>query len=186
VYVNKRSIRSFSQELWRENIGVVSQKTHLFNATIRDNLLIARPGLVESEIVEVAKMLHLHDFIQTLPNGYDTWIGERGMRLSGGERQKISIARALLKDAPLLILDEATAHLDPISEQQTLSSLLSITKAKTLLMITHRIADLDKMDEILVLDQGRIVERGRHDDLLQSGGLYRKMWDIQNQLLRED
>lgn len=108
------------------------------------------------------------------------------MRLSGGERQKISIARALLKDASLLILDEATAHLDPISEQQTLSSLLSITKAKTLLMITHRIADLDKMDEILVLDQGRIVERGRHDDLLQSGGLYRKMWDIQNQLLRED
>jgi len=108
------------------------------------------------------------------------------MRLSGGERQKVAIARAILKDAPLLILDEANAHLDPISERQTLSYLLSITKAKTLLMITHRIADLDKMDEILVLDQGRIVERGRHDDLVQSGGLYRKMWDIQNQLLRED
>lgn len=128
----------------------------------------------------------MHDFIQSLPNGYDTWIGERGTRLSGGERRKVEIARAVLKDAPLLILDEAFANLDPISERQIFYSLLSLMKERSVLVITHRIVGLDKMDEILVLDQGRVVERGCHNDLLQGWGLYRQMWDIQNQLIYEN
>ncbi len=185
ILINGENIRSFSQEALRKNIGVVSQRTYLFNATVLDNLRIARPQATESEIVTAAKNAQIHDFIYSLPQGYDTWVGDRGMRLSGGERQRVAIARALLKDAPLLILDEATAHLDALSERHILGSIFSLMEDRTILMITHRLVGLDTMDEILVLRGGRIVERGCHTDLLQSGGLYRRMWDFQNQMLLE-
>ena len=186
ILINGENIRSFSQEALRKNIGVVSQRTYLFNATVLDNLRIARPQATESEIVTAAKNAQIHDFIYSLPQGYDTWVGDRGMRLSGGERQRVAIARALLKDAPLLILDEATAHLDALSERHILGSIFSLMENRTTLMITHRLVGLDTMDEILVLRGGRIVERGCHTDLLQSGGLYRRMWDFQNQMLLEE
>jgi ATP-binding cassette subfamily C protein CydC len=120
-----------------------------------------------------------------LPKGYDTLIGEQGMRLSGGERQRLAIARALLKDAPILIFDEATANLDPINEKQVLDTLFESMKGKTALLITHRLIGLENVDEILVMDHGRILERGTHNELLNAGGLYRRLWDLQNQILEE-
>jgi ABC-type multidrug transport system fused ATPase/permease subunit len=164
---------------------VVSQNTYLFSATVRDNLRIARPQASQAEIVQAARRAQIHDFIETLPQGYDTWVGEQGLRLSGGERQRLAIARALLQDAPLLVLDEATANLDALTEREILRSIFDLVEGRSLLVITHRLVGLEAMDEILVMDQGRVVERGRQADLLQAGGLYRRMWDLQNQVLQE-
>jgi ATP-binding cassette subfamily C protein CydC len=118
-----------------------------------------------------------------LPQDYDTFIGEQGLRLSGGERQRLAIARVLLKDAPILLFDEPTANLDPLTEKQVLDTLFETIKGKTCLLITHRLVGLENMDQILVMNQGRIVERGTHRDLLTKAGLYRRLWDLQNQIL---
>ncbi len=174
-------LRGYHQEDVHRLISVVEQHTHLFNATIRENLLIARPEASQAEIEEAARQASIHDVIEALPQGYDTWIGEQGLKLSGGERQRLAIARALLKDAPIMILDEPTANLDTCTEHEVLRAIHHLMEGRTTLMITHRLVGLERADEILVMQSGRIRERGTQHELLQCEGLYWKLWQIQNQ-----
>ncbi|HEX9616675.1 MAG TPA: thiol reductant ABC exporter subunit CydD [Anaerolineales bacterium] len=178
ILLGGRDLRAYRQEDVRKQIAVVSQTTHLFNATVRENLLLARPGASEAELIQAARRAQIHDFIQQLPQGYNTWIGEQGLRLSGGERQRLAIARALLKNAPIILLDEPTANLDPLTEQAVIQSISEVMEGRTVLMITHRFAGLEAMDEILVLLKGKIVARGPHAELLDQEGYYRRMWEL--------
>lgn len=175
------SLREYDRATLSRLIGVVSQQTDLFTGTFRDNLRLARPGADDAALHRAARQAQLHEFIQGLPEGYDTWIGEQGLRLSGGERQRLAIARALLQDAPLLILDEPTAHLDTVTERQVLAAIETLMAGRTTLRITHRLVGLEAMDEILVLRAGQVVERGRHAVLLRQGGLYARLWAAQQQ-----
>jgi ATP-binding cassette subfamily C protein CydC len=176
-------LRAYQQSDVHHMISVVEQHTHLFNATIRENLLLARPGASMAEIEIAVRQACLHDFIQSLPLKYETLIGEQGFKLSGGERQRLAIARALLKDAPILLLDEATAHLDALTEQSIISTLRSIMQQRTVLLITHRLIGLEMADEILVLQDGVMKERGTHRELLEAEGLYWRLYQLQNQIL---
>jgi len=178
-----RELRDYTPEAVRAYFGVVSQNTYLFNSTIRDNLRIARPDASEEDLILAAQRAQIHDFIMTLPQGYDSWIGEQGLRLSGGERQRIALARAILKDAPVLILDEATANLDTITEREVLRAMQAAMAGRSTLVITHRLVEMEKMDEILVLQGGQLVERGTHADLMQLDGGYRRMWTLQREAL---
>jgi ATP-binding cassette subfamily C protein CydC len=155
-----RDLRSYTPEEVRRLIGVVAQQTHLFNTTVRENLLMARPEATVEEMVQAARQAQIHDFIETLPQGYDTWLGEQGLRLSGGERQRLAIARAILKNAPLLILDEATANLDALVEREVRQSLYTLMEGRTTLIITHRPPDLKLADEVIILNAGRVVKQG--------------------------
>jgi ABC-type multidrug transport system fused ATPase/permease subunit len=134
-------------------------------------------------MIQAAQAAQIHRFIQSLPEGYDTWIGEQGLRLSGGERQRLAIARAVLKDAPILVLDEPTANLDALTERAVMESLRSLIAGRTTLVVTHRLVGLEAADAILVLQSGRVVQRGRHSELLQEVGPYRRMWELQAQML---
>ncbi len=163
----------------RSLIGVVAQRTHLFNATVRDNLLLGQPGASQVEIEAATRAAQIHDAITALPQGYATWIGEQGWQLSGGERQRLAIARALLKDAPILILDEPAANLDPITERAVWASLGPLMAGRTTLLITHRLAGPALSGEIAVLDAGRLVAHGRHADLLAGSDHYRRLWTSQ-------
>ncbi|MGE4272259.1 MAG: thiol reductant ABC exporter subunit CydC [Desulfitobacterium sp.] len=165
-----------SQEV-RARIGVVTQKPHLFHATIKENLLLAKPEATDEEIHEAARQAKIHEFILSLPQGYNCLIGEEGMKLSGGQQQRLSIARVLLKDVSILIFDEATKGLDPITEQELMQELFALLEGRTLIMITHNLELTKDMDDILVLDKGRAVERGKHHDLMLREGQYRHLWD---------
>lgn len=179
IYYGGRDFRGFSPIDVRNATGVIDQHFHLFNATIRENLLIANPQATGVELVEALQQAQLYDFIQSLPQTLDTYVGERGLKLSGGQRRRLAIARALLKNAPILILDEATAGLDSITENEVMVSLQHIMQGKTTLLITHRLIGLEYMDEILVMDKGQIVERGTYRELVGKAGYFRRLWELQ-------
>jgi thiol reductant ABC exporter CydC subunit len=180
IWIGERELRELAQEDVHRLVAVVAQEPHLFNATVRENLLLARPGASEADLMQAARRARIHDDIEALPQGYDTWIGEQGLRLSAGQRQRLAVARAILKDAPLLLLDEPTANLDAVAEREVLASLRDLAAGRTTLLVTHRLAGLEAAHEILVLDGGRIVQRGSHASLLQAEGPYRRMWRLQN------
>jgi len=185
ITLSGEPLKEWNQDQVRARIGLVSQNTYFFNASVRENLRFARRKVTQEEIESAAKAAQIHDFILSLPKGFDTLIGEQGLRLSGGERQRLAIARLLIKDAPILILDEATANLDPLTEKQVLETLFDVMKQKTTLLITHRLVGLENVDEIVVLDHGCIIQRGTHGRLIQESGLYRRLWDLQNRILDE-
>lgn len=179
IQLGGHPLRDYAREDLYKLISVIEQDTHLFNTTIRENLLLARAEATNEEMEEAARQAQIHDFIQTLPNGYDTQVGEQGLRLSGGERQRIAIARAFLKNSPFLFLDEPTINLDAIAERRVLHALRKLATTRTTIMVTHRLIELDMADEILVLEKGHIIERGTHSELLQAEGLYWHMWKRQ-------
>ncbi|NTU56837.1 MAG: ATP-binding cassette domain-containing protein, partial [Anaerolineales bacterium] len=185
IRLGGESLQSLNQDEVRKRCALVSQNSYFFNTSIRENLRLARPKVTQEEMESATKSAQIHEFITGLPKGYDTFIGEQGLRLSGGERQRLAIARALLKDAPILILDEPTANLDPVTEKQVLDTLFEVMRGRTSLLITHRLVGLENVNEILVMDHGRVLARGRHAELLASGGLYRRLWELQNRILIE-
>ena len=176
IRIDGQDLRDVSQQSVRRAIGVVPQDTVLFNDTIRYNIAYGRPEASESEIVEAARLAQIHDFVARLPDGYETRVGERGLKLSGGEKQRVAIARVILKAPEILIFDEATSALDSATEQEIQTSLRQVSTDHTTVVIAHRLSTVVDADEILVLDHGRIVERGRHGELLRRNGAYAAMW----------
>lgn len=179
VSIDGQDIRDVSQESLRRAIGIVPQDTVLFNDTIRYNIRYGRPGATDEEVEAAARLARIHDFIVSLPDGYDSMVGERGLKLSGGEKQRVAIARTILKNPPILLLDEATSALDTQTEKEIQASLKEISRDRTAIVIAHRLSTVVDADEILVLDKGRIVERGTHEALLDLGGQYAGMWQRQ-------
>lgn len=172
ILLDGYNISEIPPERLRESFSVASQKSHLFHATIRENLLLAKTDATEEDLHESTKLAQIHEDILNLPQGYGTLIGESGMLLSGGQQQRLVIARMLLKDAPIVIFDEATSGLDPLLEKELITRCLERLKDKTVLIIAHHLETLKDLDEILVLAHGRLAERGTHEDLLQQKGVY--------------
>ena len=172
-------VRKLDLEFLRKNIGIVSQETYLFNGTIRDNLLYAKQDATEEELIEACKKANIYDFVENQEKGLDTMVGNRGLKLSGGEKQRISIARILLKDPALFIFDEATSALDSISEKKIQEAIDPIIHSKTSILIAHRLSTILAADEILVIKDGEIAERGKHSDLLDDGGIYQELYETQ-------
>lgn len=185
ILIDGQDVSQVTQDSLRRQIGMVTQETAMFNRSARENILYGRPDASEAEMIEAAKKAEAHDFILSLEDaygrkGYDAHLGERGVKLSGGQRQRIALARAILKDAPILVLDEATSALDSEVEASIQTALHRVMQGKTVLAIAHRLSTLSEMDRIVVLDQGRIVETGTHEALLDLGGLYARFWQRQS------
>ncbi len=185
IRIDGQDLRHVSQDSLRATIGVVPQDTVLFNDSIYYNIAYGRPDATHEEVIEAARAAHILDFIESLPQGWDSVVGERGLKLSGGEKQRVAIARTLLKNPVILILDEATSALDTKTEKAIQAELLEIARSRTSLIIAHRLSTVVEADEILVMDAGRIVERGRHPDLLAIEGVYAHMWALQQQAEEE-
>jgi ATP-binding cassette subfamily C protein CydC len=181
ILLGGHDLRDYSASELRSWMAVLSQNTQIFNGTIRENLLLARPEANQEQLIDATRRAQIHDFIMDLPETYETWVGEGGALLSGGERQRLAIARVLLKDAPILILDEPSANLDSLTEQAFYESLREIIAQRTTLLISHRLVAMDMVDEILVLHRGKLIEQGNHISLLKEDGFYKRMWDLQMQ-----
>ena len=173
VTLGGRNVRDYSFDSLMENFSFVFQRVYLFEDTIANNIRFGRPEATMDEVIEAAKKAACHDFIMALPDGYETVIGEGGATLSGGEKQRIAIARAIMKDAPIIILDEATANVDPENEKELTEAIENLTKKKTIIMIAHRLKTVRNADQIIVVDKGKIVQKGNHDELLRQDGIYK-------------
>eukprot|EP00095_Tigriopus_kingsejongensis_P000160 snap_masked-scaffold358_size197577-processed-gene-0.55 protein:Tk00160 transcript:snap_masked-scaffold358_size197577-processed-gene-0.55-mRNA-1 annotation:"multidrug abc transporter atpase" len=185
ILIDGQDIADVTQESLRKQIAMVTQETAMFNRSARDNIRYGSPDAAEAQVIAAAKQAEAHDFLTELKDfkgrhGYDAHLGERGVKLSGGQRQRIAIARAILKDAPILVLDEATSALDSEVEAAIQSALETVMEGKTVIAIAHRLSTLARMDRIIVLDAGRIVEQGSHTDLLMQDGLYARYWNRQS------
>ena len=178
ITLGGHNLKEFTCDSLLSNISMVFQNVYLFNDTVRANICFGKPSASEEEMIAAAKKACCHDFIMELPNGYDTVIGEGGGTLSGGEKQRISIARAILKDAPVIILDEATASIDPENEHLIQAAITELTKGKTIITIAHRLATVRNADQILVVEDGQIAEAGTHEELLKREGLYKRFTQI--------
>ena len=177
VTLGGRNVQEYSMDSLMKNFSFVFQNVYLFRDTIENNIKFGNPSATREQVIEAAKKACCHDFIVSLPNGYDTVIGEGGASLSGGERQRISIARAIMKDSPIIILDEATANVDPENERDLMLAIQELTKEKTVIMIAHRLKTVRHADQIIVLDKGHIAEQGKHEELMKNGGIYAKFVD---------
>jgi ATP-binding cassette, subfamily B, bacterial MsbA len=180
VRIDGKDVRDIRLSSLRESISIVAQDTFLFNDTVFDNIAYGRPDAKEEDVYSAAKTALAEEFIQRLPKGYETIIGERGAKLSGGQRQRVAIARALLKDAPILILDEATSHLDTESERLVQQALNALMKRRTVLVIAHRLSTIRQASKIVVLEAGKIAETGTHDQLIALGGIYYRLHELQH------
>lgn len=179
LQIDGQDISKVTQRSLREAMSIVPQEPILFHRSLRDNIAYGKTNASEKDIVSAAKKAHCHEFISQLKDGYGTFVGERGVKLSGGERQRVAIARAILKNAPILILDEATSSLDSESEALIQDALHELMKNKTVIVIAHRLSTIMEMDRIIVMEDGRVVDQGTHDELLQKVGIYKKLWNIQ-------
>ncbi len=181
ITIDGQDIRDVTQLSVRSAIGIVPQDTVLFNDSIYYNIAYGRPQATREEVVEAAKVAHILEFIERLPDGWETSVGERGLKLSGGEKQRVSIARTVLKNPPIMIFDEATSALDSRTEKSIQAELAEISRDRTTLMIAHRLSTIVDADQILVMDAGRIVERGSFRELMTLGGRFAEMWQLQQQ-----
>jgi ATP-binding cassette subfamily B protein len=181
IEMDGQDIRDVAQDSLRRAIGVVPQDTVLFNDTIYYNIAYGRPGATRAEVEQAARLARIHDFIAGLPDGYETAVGERGLKLSGGEKQRVAIARVILKSPVILVFDEATSALDTKTEREIQASLAEVSAGRTTLVIAHRLSTIVDADEILVLEEGKLVERGHHSALLRRRGVYAMMWAQQQE-----
>ncbi len=186
VEIDGQDVREVTQASLRAAIGIVPQDTVLFNDTIYHNVAYGRPGASREEVERAARLARIHDFVATLPEGYETKVGERGLKLSGGEKQRVAIARTILKDPPILVFDEATSALDTRTEKEIQASLDEVARGRTTLVIAHRLSTVVDAEEIVVLEGGRVVERGRHDDLIARDAVYADMWRRQQEAARKE
>jgi subfamily B ATP-binding cassette protein MsbA len=180
ILTNDRSLREFDLASWRNQIAVVSQDGYLFNATVRDNIAYGRIGATDEEIVDAARQADAHDFIERLPDGYETVLGHHGMRLSGGQQQRISLARAIVRNPRILVLDEATNALDSISEHWIQETLEKMRANRTVIVIAHRLATIEQADQIIVLENGTVRERGTLRELVAADGLFARLYRLQH------
>jgi ABC-type multidrug transport system fused ATPase/permease subunit len=182
ITIDGHDLRHLPLAFLRSQIGLVQQEPFLFNGTVRDNILYGDLGADQARMESAAQAARAHEFISQLPEGYDTWIGERGVKLSVGEKQRVSIARVLLKDPPIVIFDEATSNIDTETEVKIREALDCLTRGRTTFIIAHRLSTLHHVDRIVVVDQGQIVEQGLHEELLMKGGLYAGLYEAQFQV----
>ena len=181
VLLGGKNIKDIPYETVLKNLSFVFQDVFLFDDTILNNIRLGNPSASPEEVVEAARRAQCHDFIMQLENGYDTMVGEGGAKLSGGEKQRISIARALLKNAPIVLLDEVTANVDVENEQKIQMALQELLRDRTVVMIAHKLSTLQYVDQILVIEDGTITQRGRHQELIQEPGLYQRLWNLQEE-----
>ncbi len=179
VLLDGHNIRDYTLESLRQQVSVVLQDVFLFYGSVRDNVLFGRPEAREQDMVAACQAAFAHDFIMQLPDGYDTLVGERGVKLSGGQKQRLSIARAVLKDAPILILDEATSSVDTETESLIQQAIERLMKGRTTIVIAHRLSTVRNADTIVVLEDGKIREQGSHDALMAARGLYQRLYSVQ-------
>ena len=176
VLLDGKNVKDYTADSLLKYISMVFQNVYLFHDTIENNIRFGNPDANHEQVVEAAKRARCHEFISALPDGYDTVVGEAGSTLSGGEKQRISIARAILKDAPIIILDEATSSVDPENEHELLVAIKELTKGKTLISIAHRLTTVRDADQIIVIDSGKLVQQGTHEQLMAKEGIYRRFW----------